>query len=277
VITLPLNCPVCASPVLRAEGESAARCSGGFVCSAQRKEALAHFVGRRALDVDGLGDKLIDQLVEIGRVKGPADLWLLSAAELAALERMGAKSAARLSAALARARATTLPRFIHALGIPDVGESTAAALARHFGRLDALLAASEAQLLEVPDVGPVIAAKILRYFADQRQRAEIQRLRDPLHGAGLHWEESAGQGAAAPGALAGLTIVLTGTLAGITREAASDQLAALGAKVASSVSKQTDYLVAGEAAGSKLSKAQALGVPVLDLSGLQELLAGRRP
>jgi DNA ligase (NAD+) len=275
-VQLPTRCPVCDSAIVRVEGEAAARCTGGFFCGAQRKEALAHFVSRRALDIDGLGDKLIEQLVNAGRVRRPSDLWTLAAQELAALERMGEKSAAKLCAAIAAARATTLPRFIYALGIPDVGESTAATLARHFGTLAALMQADEAQLLAVEDVGPVIAAKILGFFADPHQREEIARLRDPAR-AGLHWEESAAPRAAPAGALAGLTVVLTGTLAGITRDAAGDRLAALGAKVASSVSKKTDYVIAGDAAGSKLDKARALGVRVLDQAGLEELLAGRRP
>lgn len=275
-VRLPARCPVCQSPVARAEGEAAARCTGGFVCAAQRKEALLHFVSRRALDIDGIGDRLIEQLVESGRVQRPSDLWTLSAAELAALDRMGEKSAENVVAALQKARATSLPRLIHALGIPDVGEATAAALARHFGSLDGLMDASLPEILAVPDVGPVIAAKVQAYFADPRQRAEIARLRDARHGAGLHWEESAPQAGAA-GPLAGLTVVLTGTLAGITREEASEQLAALGARVAGSVSKKTHYVIAGADAGSKLQKAEALGVPVLDLEGLKTLLAGRRP
>jgi DNA ligase (NAD+) len=275
-VVLPATCPVCASAVVRIAGESAARCTGGFVCSAQRKESLLHFVGRRALDIDGLGEKLVSQLVDAGRVRRPSDLWSLTADELAALDRMGEKSAARLLAAIGRARSTTLPRFIHALGIPDVGEATAATLARHFGTLAALMAATEADLLAVADVGPIIAAKIHGFCADPQQRAEIERLRDPAI-AGLYWEESSAPVAAKPGLLAGLTIVLTGTLTGITREAASERLSALGAKVASAVSKKTDYVVAGDAAGSKLDKAHGLGVRVVDKSGLEALLAGKRP
>jgi DNA ligase (NAD+) len=276
VVQLPAHCPVCGSAVVRVAGEAAARCSGGFVCAAQRKESLLHFVGRRALNIDGLGEKLVEQLVDTGRIRRPSDLWTLEPQELASLERMGEKSAAKLCAAIAAARDTTLARFIHALGIPDVGEATAATLARHFGTLDAIMQAGEAELLAVADVGPVIAAKIRGFFGAARQREEIARLRDPALG-GLRWDESAPPAAASAGALAGLTIVLTGALAGISREAASEQLAALGAKVASSVSKKTDYVVAGEAAGSKLDRANALGVRVLDRSGLQELLAGRRP
>ena len=275
-VVLPATCPVCGSAVVRTPGEAAARCSGGFVCKAQRQEALAHFVSRRALDIDGLGDKLIAQLVDTGRVRQPSDFWTLDATELAGLDRMGEKSAAKLCASLAAARRTTLPRLIHALGIPDVGEATAAALARHFGSLDALMQADEAALLEVADVGPIIAAKVHGYFADARHRDEIARLRDPAI-AGLVWEESAPVRAPAGGPLAGLTVVLTGTLAGITRVEAGDRLAALGAKVATSVSKKTDYVIAGEAAGSKLDKARALGVRVLDQAGLEDLLAGRRP
>jgi DNA ligase (NAD+) len=275
-IVLPERCPVCNSAVVRVAGESAARCSGGFVCGAQRREALAHFVSRRALDIDGLGDKLIDQLVRSERVRRPSDLWTLTAAELSALERMGEKSAAKLVAAINQARSTSLPRLVYALGIPDVGEATAVALARHFGTLEVLMQADEAQLQTVEDVGPVIAAKILGYFAEPRHREEIARLRDPAVG-GLRWEESLAAPSSQAGPLVGLTIVLTGTLAGITREVAAEQLTALGAKVASSVSKKTHYVVAGEAAGSKLDKANALGVRVLDQAGLEQLLAGRRP
>jgi DNA ligase (NAD+) len=276
-VVLPVACPVCGSPVVRMEGEAAARCTGGFVCNAQRKEALRHFASRRALDIEGLGDKLIDQLVELDKVRSPADFWTLGQADWAALERMGEKSAENLVSALRRARTTTLPRLLHALGIPDVGEATAAALATHFGSLAELQQASVEAIMEVPDVGPVIAAKVRGYFDVASNQREIARLRDPS-GAALRWPEGPKQlSAVDAGPLGGLTIVLTGTLSSMTREAAADQLQALGAKVAGSVSRKTSYVVAGAEAGSKLSKAEALGVPVLDEKGLGRLLAGTRP
>ncbi|MFO1410083.1 MAG: NAD-dependent DNA ligase LigA [Steroidobacteraceae bacterium] len=273
-IELPRHCPVCGSDVVRAEGESAARCVGGFSCAAQRKEALRHFASRRALDIEGLGEKLVDRLVDLGLVNGPADLYGLEAGQLADLERMGAKSAANLVAAIAERRRTTLPRLLYGLGIPDVGESTAQALAAHFGGLEALAAASPEALQEVPDVGPAIAASVHGFFDSAAHRRELERLR----AAGVEWPEEAPRAAAVEqGPLHGLTIVLTGTLDGLTREAAGERLRALGAKVAGSVSARTSYVVAGAEAGSKLDKARALGVPVLDEAGLGELLAGRRP
>ena len=275
-VQLPENCPVCGSPVRRVAGEAAARCTGGYTCAAQRKEALRHFVSRRALDIEGLGDRLIDQLVERGLVHSPADFWTLSAGQLAELERMAEKSAANVVAALDRGRHTTLARLLYALGIADVGEATAAALAAHFGSLERLQNASLEQVLEVPDIGPVIAAQVVGYFALEANRRELARLRDPA-GAGLQWPEHAGVRAAEAGPLTGLTLVITGTLSGITREEASAQLKTLGAKVVGSVSAKTSYLIAGDEAGGKLAKAQVLGVPVLDSQGLAALLAGRRP
>ena len=271
-IELPASCPVCGSPVLKSEDQAAARCSGGFNCAAQRKEALRHFASRRALDIEGLGDKLIDQLVERGSVATPADLYALRLEELAALERMGEKSAANVLTALERSKHTTLPRFLHALGIRDVGEATAGALALHFGTLAALRSASVEQILEVPDVGPVIAAHVQAFFATPANRAIVDR----LIAAGLNWPESA----PAPrvgGALDGITVVLTGTLASMTRENAATALQALGAKVSGSVSKRTSYVVAGAEAGSKLARARELGVAVLDETGLAQLLRGERP
>jgi DNA ligase (NAD+) len=271
-IVLPESCPVCGSAVVRDEQAAAARCSGGFACSAQRREALRHFASRKALDIEGLGDQLVGQLVDTGLVQRPSDLFALQAGQVAALERMGEKSAAKVVEALAKARKTTLPRLLHALGIPDVGEATAAALAAHFGTLEGLMAASPGQIQEVPDVGPVIAASVHGWLADPQHRAELARLR----AAGLNWPE----GPPAPRTslpLAGLAIVLTGTLGTMTREAASEALRVLGAKVAGSVSKKTSYLVAGEEAGSKLAKARELGVPVLGEEGLAQLLAGQRP
>jgi DNA ligase (NAD+) len=273
-VRLPAHCPVCGSPVVRTEGEAAARCVGGFSCPAQRKESLRHFASRRALDIEGLGDKLVDQLVERDLVRAPSDLYALDAAQLAGLERMGEKSAANLVEAIGSSRRTTLPRLLHALGIADVGEATAQALAGHFGGLDALAGASLEQLQEVPDIGPAIAASVHGFFHTAAHRRELERLKQ----AGLVWpEQPARAGAAAPRPLSGLTIVLTGTLSGYTREEAGEQLRALGAKVAGSVSAKTSYVVAGAEAGSKLDKARALGVPVLDEAGLGVLLAGRKP
>jgi DNA ligase (NAD+) len=276
IVELPAQCPVCGSPVVRLADEAAARCTGGFVCPAQRKEALRHFASRRALDIEGLGDKLIDQLVELDKVRRPSDFWTLGVADWAALERMGEKSAENLVGALQRARHTTLPRLLHALGIPDVGETTAAALAAYFGSLEQLQQASLEQIMEVPDVGPVIAAKLRAYFDSAEHQQELARLRDPA-GAALEWPEGPPQPRAAAGPLAGLTVVLTGTLNGLSRDSARERLQALGAKVSASVSKQTSYVVAGAEAGSKLHKAQALGVAVLDEQGLAQLLAGTRP
>jgi DNA ligase (NAD+) len=271
-ITLPQRCPVCGSPVMKTETEAAARCSGGFNCAAQRKEALRHFASRRALDIEGLGDKLIDQLVELGLIATPADLYELRAEQLAQLDRMGEKSAARVLAALDRSKRTTLPRFLHALGIRDVGEATAAGLAAHFGSLGALRSASEAQILEVPDVGPVIAAHVQAFFAAPANRAVIDR----LIAAGISWPEHApAERSSLP--LDGVSVVLTGALAGMTREAATEALQALGAKVSSAVSRRTRYLVAGAEAGSKLVRARELGVTVLDEAGLQSLLRGQLP
>jgi DNA ligase (NAD+) len=271
-IELPMACPVCGSPVTRAPGEAAARCSGGFVCAAQRKEALRHFGSRRALDIEGLGEKLVDQLVDGGLIATPADLYALSLEQLAGLERMGEKSAAKVLAALERSKRTTLPRFLHALGIRDVGEATAASLAAHFGTLSALRNASAEQILEVPDVGPVIAAHVHEFFAAPANRAVIDR----LVAAGFSWPEGA-PAARAAGPLDGLTIVLTGTLGSMTREQAGEALQALGAKLGSSVSKKTHFVVAGAEAGSKLTRARELGVTVLDESGLAGLLRGERP
>ena len=271
-VTLPTHCPVCGAPVQRLEGVSAACCTAGFNCAAQLKESLLHFASRRAMDIEGLGDKLVDQLVDRGLVHTPADLYALPGETLAALERMGEKSAARLLAALERSRDTTLPRLLHALGIRDVGESTAAELGEHFGKLAALQAATPEQLLEVADIGPVSAASIHEFFATAANREQLER----LQAAGVHWPEHEGR-ASEVRPLEGLTIVLTGTLAEFSREVASEALQKLGAKVSGSVSKRTSYVVAGEEAGSKLARARELGVPVLDGAGLAQLLRGERP
>ncbi len=272
-VTLPRHCPVCHSEVLKPEGEAVARCTGGFTCPAQRQEAIRHFASRLAMDIEGLGDKVVAQLVERGLVRSPADLYGLGAADFEALERMGEKSAANVLAALERSKQTTLPRLLYALGIREVGEATALALARHFGDLDALIEAARShpeQIEQVPDVGPVVAAHVHAFFAAPEHRALIGRLRD----AGVTWAPFTARAADLP--LAGQTFVLTGTLAGMTREQAQEALTALGARVSGSVSKKTRYVVAGEAPGSKLEKAQALGIPVLDEAGLRQLLESHR-
>ena len=264
---LPECCPVCGSGVIRPEGEAVARCVGGLYCPAQRKEAIRHFASRRALNIEGLGDKLVEQLVERERVRNPADLFSLDAATLADLERMGSKSAANLVEALERGKTTTLARFLYALGIREVGEATALALAEHFGALESLIAADEECLRQVPDVGPVVAAAVRAFFQESHNRDVIVRLR----AAGVRWPETAAK-SVGDRPLAGKTVVLTGTLESLSRDQASDRLRALGAKVAGSVSKKTDYVVAGRDAGSKLDRARELGVPVLDEAGLLALL-----
>jgi len=260
-------CPVCGSHVVRLEGEAAVRCTGGLYCPAQRKQALLHFAGRRAMDIDGLGDKLVDQLVERGLVRTPADVYDLSLDTLAGLERMAAKSAANLLAAIEASKAATLARFIFALGIRHVGEATAKDLARHFGTLDALIAAADVDLLQVRDVGPIVAQSIVQFFAEPHNIEVVGRLRD----AGIRWTETSGAQRSA-GSLAGKTLVLTGTLPTLTRDAAKVKIEAAGGKVTGSVSKKTDYVVAGEEAGSKLAKARELGVAILDEAGLLSLL-----
>ena len=268
---LPQRCPVCGSEALRAEGEVAVRCTGGLVCPAQRKQAIRHFASRRALDVEGLGEKLVDQLVERGMVTTIADVFRLDVADFASLDRMAEKSAQNLKDGIERARRTTLGRFLYALGIRDVGEATAATLAAHFGSLRALRDADEDTLVEVPDVGPVVAASIRRFFAEARNAEVI----DTLAGK-LSWEETdpVPAGEQAPSPLAGKTFVLTGTLESMSRDDAKRRLQALGAKVTGSVSKRTDFVVAGASSGSKLDKARTLGITVLDEDGLIELLPG---
>ena len=266
---MPTTCPVCGSHIEKLEGEVIARCTGGLICAAQRKQALLHFAQRRAMDIEGLGDKVVEQLVDLGIVHTPADLYKLGVAKLAALDRMADKSATNLVAAIEVSRETTLNRFIFALGIRHVGEATAKDLARHFGKLDGLLAADEAALLEVNDVGPVVAQSIANFLAEPHNVEVIEQLR----AAGVHWQESEPAARAAPAPLAGKTFVLTGTLPTLSREAAKEMLEAAGAKVAGSVSKKTDYVVAGAEAGSKLEKAEALGVPVLDEAAMLALLA----
>ncbi len=264
---MPETCPVCGSRVIRPEGEAVARCVGGLYCRAQRKEAIRHFASRRALDIEGLGDKLVEQLVERERVRDPADLFALDAATLADLERMGSKSAVNLVEALERSKTTTLARFLYALGIREVGEATALALAEHFGALESLMAADEERLRQVSDIGPVVGAAVRAFFQEPHNRDIIARLR----AAGVRWPETAAR-PANDRRLAGKTVVLTGTLESLSRDRATASLRALGAKVAGSVSKKTDYVVAGRDAGSKLDKARELGVTVLDEAGLLALL-----
>jgi DNA ligase (NAD+) len=261
-------CPVCGSAIVREEGEVDWRCSGGISCPAQRKQAILHFAQRRALDIEGLGDKLVDQLVDGGVIRALPDLYKLGVASLAQLERMADKSAANLVAALDKSKRTTLPRFLYGLGIRHVGETTAKDLARHFGSLDRLLDASLAQLLEVPDVGPTVAQSVRTFFDQPHNREVVEQLR----AAGLTWDEHEGAAEATPKALSGKTFVLTGTLPTLAREDAKAMIEAQGGKVAGSVSKKTHFVVAGEAAGSKLDKAQELGVPVIDEAALRALL-----
>jgi DNA ligase (NAD+) len=265
---MPSACPVCASPVKREQGSLEHRCTGGLFCAAQRKQALLHFAGRRAMDIEGLGDKLVDQLVEAGLVRTLPELYTLGIAKLSALERMADKSAANLLAGLEKSKQTTLARFLFALGIRHVGESTAKDLARHFGQLDALMDASVEQLLQVNDVGPIVAESVQQFFAQPHHREVIERLR----AAGIHWPEATID-ADQPKPLAGQTLVLTGTLPSMGRDEAQALIEAAGGKVSGSVSKKTSYVVAGAEAGSKLAKAQELGVPVLDEAGLRALLA----
>jgi DNA ligase (NAD+) len=256
-VIFPSACPVCGSAVVRVEGEAVQRCSGGLYCQAQRKEALKHFVARKAIDIEGLGDKLIEQLVDEDLVQSPADIYRLDMPALVGLERMGEKSALKLLAAIAQSKQTTLARFIYALGIREVGEATAQNLAQHFLTLDALKNADEAALLAVADVGPVVAKQILSFMAQPHNQDVLQALVD----AGLTWPAlSATVVGAQP--LAGLTVVLTGTLVSMGRDDAKDRLQRLGAKVSGSVSAKTYAVIAGDNAGSKLEKAQALGVPV---------------
>jgi DNA ligase (NAD+) len=267
--TMPRTCPVCGSEAVREEGEADYRCTGGLFCSAQRKHAILHFAQRRALDIEGLGEKLVDQMVEAGVIRTLPDLYRLGLANLVALERMGEKSAQNVLAALEKSKQTTLPRFLYGLGIRHVGESTARDLARHFGNLDGIMDASVERLLEVPDVGPIVAESLHAFFQQPHNREVIEQLR----ACGVQWEEGA-PAVQAPKPLSGKTVVLTGTLPTLSREEAKEMLEAAGAKVAGSVSKKTDYVIAGAEAGSKLDKARELGVAVLDEDGLRGLLAG---
>lgn len=265
------RCPVCASPIEREAGEADWRCTGGLTCPAQRKQALLHFAGRRAMDIEGLGDKLVDQLVDAGVIDSMANLYdpeRLNLAALCALDRMGEKSALNLLAAIEHSKTTTLPRFLYALGIRHVGEATAKDLARHFGSIERLMAASEEALLEVSDVGPIVAAS-LRHFFDQPQHVAVVQ---QLQAAGVHWPEVVGQASDVPRPLLGKTVVLTGTLPNLSRDEAKALVEAAGGKVSGSVSAKTHFVVAGEAAGSKLEKALSLNVEVLDEAGLLKRL-----
>lgn len=265
-IETPSHCPVCDSEVVQEEGEAVPRCSGGLFCSAQRKNAIKHFASRKAMDIDGLGDKLVEQLVDAELIKDVADLFSLNQVQIAGLERMGEKSAANLVEALEQSKETTLERFLYALGIREVGESTARTLANHFGSLEKVEQADEAGLIEVEDVGPIVAHHIHTFFRQEHNREVI----DKLISAGVHWRDvEVLQADEQP--LQGQTFVLTGTLSTLTRDEAKGKLQALGAKVSGSVSKKTSVVVAGEAAGSKLTKAESLGVEVWDEARLQQL------
>ena len=267
-VELPERCPVCASQVLRVEGEAVARCTGGFTCRAQRQEALRHFASRRALDIEGLGEKIVEQLVEHQLVRSPADLYALTLAQLSELERMGEKSAANLLGAIDKSKHTTLPRLLYGLGIREVGEATALALARHFGTLERLMSADAQAIQQVPDVGPIVAAHVAAFFASEDHRSVISDLRQK----GVKWPDMIAAPATAAPALNGRTFVLTGTLTAMTREEAQEALIARGAKVSASVSKKTGFVVAGSEAGSKLTKARELGVPVLTEQEFLKLL-----
>ncbi|HGG59271.1 MAG TPA: NAD-dependent DNA ligase LigA, partial [Gammaproteobacteria bacterium] len=270
-IRLPEHCPVCGSKVTRVEGEAVARCSGGLYCPAQRKEAIKHFASRRAMDIEGLGDKLVDQLIDKGLVEHVDDLYRLTVEQVAGLERMAEKSAANLINALEKSKRATLERFIHALGIREVGEATARALARHFGKLENLMNADREALEEVNDVGPIVAQYVYDFFRQPHNLEVIENLKK----AGVHWEESEpAETDDLP--LEGKTYVLTGALERMTRDQAKEKLLALGARVSGSVSKKTTAVIAGAKAGSKLARAEALGVPVIDEQALLELIGEGR-
>lgn len=269
IVRLPERCPVCDSDVVRAEGEAVARCAGGLYCPAQRKEALKHFASRRAMDIDGLGDKLVEQLVDRQLVASPADLYRLDLATLTDLDRMADKSARNLVKSLNKSKQTTLPRFLFALGIREVGEATALSLARHFGALEPLKSADEKTLMQVQDVGPVVARHLRAFFDESHNQGVISE----LLAAGVSWPPMP-RTVPAGKSLQGKTFVLTGTLATLTRQQAKSKIEALGGKVTGSVSARTDYLVCGENPGAKLKRARDLGVHILDETGLEALLTG---
>lgn len=267
---MPGHCPVCGARAVRLPGEVVTRCTGGLFCAAQRRQALLHFASRRALDIEGLGDKLVEQLVDNAIVRTPADLYKLNIAALAGLERMAQKSASNMVAAIEKSKDTTLARFIYALGIRNVGETTAKELARHFGNLEQLMIADAESLQQVPDVGPVVAQSIADFFAEKHNREVIEQLR----AAGVHWQEGSGtqQAALSSGRISGRIFVLTGTLPNLAREEAKERIETAGGKVTGSVSKKTDYVVAGADPGSKYDKAIELGITILDQAGLLQLL-----
>ena len=267
-VQLPELCPICGSHVRREEGEAVARCTGGLFCKAQRTESLKHFVSRRAMDIEGLGAKLIEQLVGEGRINNPSDIYRLTREELAERERMGEKSADNLISAIEASKSTTLPRFLYALGIREVGEATAANLASYFGNLRSIVAADEESLLKVPDVGPVVAQRIRAFLDEEHNLEVITQLQD----LGVCWEDLDPTQVAEDGPLSGKTFVITGTLPEMTRDEAKALIQKEGGKVTGSVSSKTSYLLAGEKAGSKLAKAQKLDVDVIDLDGLLKLL-----
>ena len=271
IFTMPRQCPVCGSDAVREEGEADYRCTGGLFCSAQRKQAILHFAQRRAVEVEGLGDKLVEQLVDANVIKTLPDLYRLGLASFAALDRMAEKSAQNIVDALQKSKQTTLPRFLFGLGIRHVGEATAKALANHFGKLDSIMDASLEQLTAVADVGPIVALSLRTFFDQPHNREVVEQLR----ACGLTWAEGE-PAAVTPKPLAGKTFVITGTLPTLSRDEAKDLLEAAGAKVAGSVSKKTNFLVAGAEAGSKLDKARELGVAILDEAGLNALLTGQQ-
>lgn len=266
IFTMPATCPECGAPVIRLEGETAARCTNGLACPAQRKQAILHFASRRAMDIENLGEKLVDQLVERGLVTTPADLYTLPLEQLAGLERMAQKSAENLLAGIAASRGRPLARFVFALGIRHVGEQTAKDLGRHFGQLDALMAADEEALLQVPDVGPVVAASIRAFFRESHNLAVIEGLR-----AARAWVDGVAQVTPA-GRFAGRIFVLTGTLPTLSRDQARAMIESLGGKVAGSVSSKTHYVVAGADPGSKLAKAEQLNLRILDEDAFRQLI-----
>lgn len=268
-IQLPKTCPVCNSRVEREEGEAVARCTGGLFCAAQRAEALKHFVSRRALDIEGFGTKLIEQLVESDRLKSPADLFQLSKKELSELDRMGEKSADNLVRSIESSKSTSLSRFLYALGIREVGDATAAGLATHYGRLESIVAASEEELQGVPDVGPIVASRIRAFFQEKHNLEVVTRLQD----SGVYWPESDPVVLSEDGPLAGKTFVITGTLADMTRDQAKKFIQSAGGRVTGSISRKTDYLITGEKAGSKLTKARKLDVAIIDTDELLSLIA----
>ena len=272
-VQLPTQCPVCESKVVQDEEEAAARCTGGFTCRAQRQEAIRHFASRRAMDIEGFGDKLVEQLVERDWIKSPADIYVLTRDQLAGLERMGEKSAQNLIDAVEKSKQTTLPRLLYALGIPQVGEATALALAQNFLTLDNLLQADAARIQQVPDVGPIVASLVAAFVTSPEHRKVIQRLQE----LGVTWPDVAPlPTVAGDDTLVGQTFVVTGTLESMSRDEAQEALIALGAKVSKSVSKKTSYVVVGAEAGSKATKAEELGVPMLDEKEFLALLEKKR-